>query len=75
MSTNMIDTTRMSEETRHAWGLPSKRMYVTDAAFLFFRLRKRPDSPERFPKGKWASIQFFEGLIIEAATRIEDPDA
>lgn len=36
------------------------------ASSLFFRLRAYPDTPEAFPKGKWASIQLLETLIDNA---------
>ena len=33
---------------------------------IWFRLRYAEDSPELFPKGKWATLQRFEQLIDEA---------
>jgi hypothetical protein len=33
---------------------------------LFFRLKYAEDSPELFPKGKWATLQHMEELIQEA---------
>jgi hypothetical protein len=36
-------------------------------AWFWFRLRGVRDTPERFPAGKWATIQHLESLLIEAA--------
>jgi hypothetical protein len=58
----------LSEETREAWGI--KEPYVMrfeEAAAMFFRLRQLRDTPQNFPKGKWASIQAFEAIIDRRA--------
>jgi hypothetical protein len=58
----------LSLETREAWGI--KEPYVMrfdEAAALFFKLRAMPDTPQSFPKGKWASIQALEGVIDRRA--------
>jgi hypothetical protein len=36
-------------------------------AGLFFILREVPDTPDFFPKGKWATIQYLEGMLIQWA--------
>lgn len=42
-----------------------------DAAALCFRLRVAPDTPEVFPKGKWATVQAIETLILDMLERTE----
>lgn len=39
---------------------------------IWFRLKYAEDSPELFPKGKWATLQHFESLI-ELAVKSEEP--
>jgi hypothetical protein len=63
----LVDVHRLSDETRRAWGFEEDFMSITEAAWAFFCLREMGDTAGRFPKGKWASIQHFEGLIQEQA--------
>lgn len=65
----LVEVGRLGVETLVAWGIDQAYMAVEDAALLFFVLRERVDTPEAFPKGKWASIQFFEGLITDVVRR------
>lgn len=44
-----------------------------DVAWLAARLEFVDDTPERFPKGKWATIQRLQDLVREAAkAAVED---
>jgi hypothetical protein len=36
-------------------------------AWLWFVLREMPDTPERFPHGKWATLQHIESQLRECA--------
>ncbi len=50
-----------------SWDLeqPAAWIMISEAALLFFRLRSAYDSPDYFPKGKWATIQYLGTLIDE----------
>ncbi len=52
---------------RHDWedldGGDKNWLLTEEAAMMFFRLRATDDTPETFPKGKWATIQTLESLI------------
>ena len=37
-------------------------------AWICIQLRIAEDRPEWFPKGRWATIQVIEGLLLEQAT-------
>jgi len=37
-------------------------------AWICVQLRVAEDRPEWFPKGRWATIQVIEGLLLEQAT-------
>ena len=45
-----------------------ERRYITvhELAPLWFVLRQSPDTPNHFPKGKWAVLQHLENLIDNA---------
>ena len=66
---DFVQVGKLSYETKQAWGIDRTYLLPEVASWLFFRLREMPDSPELFPKGKWASIQFLEGLIVEQAKK------
>ncbi|MEE8240116.1 MAG: hypothetical protein V3R16_02510 [Nitrospirales bacterium] len=67
---DFVEVHKLSDETRRAWGIGDVSfMPEPEAAWLFFRLREILDSQERFPKGKWASIQALEDLIKEQAVK------
>lgn len=36
-------------------------------AWLWMRLREAEDKPEWFPKGKWATLQVIEQILVEEA--------
>jgi hypothetical protein len=36
-------------------------------AWVYFLIRKLPDKPEWFPRGKWATIQHIEGQLDSIA--------
>jgi len=40
---------------------------LPEMAWLVLVLRELPDSAARFPRGKWATIQYIEGQLQEAA--------
>lgn len=74
----MVKFSEMSEETRRAWTSLCESAKFIDisgydpwmptevASVLFFWLRDIPDTAAAFPKGKWASIQFFDTLVSAA---------
>jgi hypothetical protein len=36
-------------------------------AWLWMQLREAEDKPEWFPKGKWATLQIIEQILVEEA--------
>jgi hypothetical protein len=47
-------------------------MEPEDAAWLLVLLKMSPDTEQLFPHGKWASIQYLEGLVeAEACMALE----
>jgi len=71
----MVKFSEMSKETRTAWTKLCESSGFIDisgydpwmptevAAVMFFWLREIPDTAANFPKGKWASIQYFDTLV------------
>ena len=39
-------------------------------AWMYFELRESEDRPEWFPRGKWATLQFLEAKLSEAARTV-----
>jgi hypothetical protein len=58
----------VSAATREALRLPD---YITkeNLSTLIGDLKKTPDSAATFPKGKWATIQHLEGLLLSRDER------
>jgi len=50
----------------HGWEDLYGWITADDAAMMFFRLREVEDRPEWFPKGKSATIQRIEQMLIDA---------
>lgn len=82
MTPDIVSIGDISYATRKAWAQLSYEREWDDldeggktwltlehACKLFFLLRAHPDSPEVFPKGKWASLQVLETIIDQALGR------
>ncbi len=65
----------LSPETRYAldnaleesgWDVGKSWIDLPTCAAIFFLLKAAKDDPELFPKGKWATLQRLEELIMQA---------
>lgn len=61
----------LSQECRRGLDLVLQRYNLDNplqpeqAAWMVFILKATPDDPETFPKGKWATIQILEQLVMD----------
>jgi hypothetical protein len=73
--TDAVAINELSAETRHAitdalfesgFDVGTSWIDFDTCCGIYFRLKYSEDSPELFPKGKWATVQFMEHLIVQA---------
>lgn len=66
---------KLSHETQRAisdalfesgWDVGTSWIDLPTCAAIYFLLKRSPDNPDLFPKGKWATLQRMEQLIDEA---------
>ncbi len=75
-----VDLAGLSPESQRSVGLIAARGGITlvsqrwvplsQAGTLEAHLRAAEDTPETFPRGKWATIQAYQGLVEKAVEEL-----
>lgn len=75
-----VDLAGLSPESQRSVGLIAARAGITlvsqrwvpltQMGILEAHLREAEDTPETFPRGKWATIQAYQGLVEKAILKL-----